>query len=129
MMFGIPFIHSIQNVIRFFLGIEVMCDEYIDTDVWLLGESELGQVSPPAPTTEAGGCVLGPGSVFNLYAFTLVVAEILTQDQRDRITEIVEYMKPAHTHFMGIVEPGTLPAEPDHVELGLSELGYNWLLH
>jgi phage tail-like protein len=124
---------GIQNVIRFFLGIEVECDEWIDDTVWLMGEGELGGVSGPpvpAPTEdEEGTALLGPGSQFNLYAFVLTVVEVLTQDERDRITEIVEYMKPAHTHFMGIVEPGTLPAAPDHVELGLSELGVSWLLH
>lgn len=114
---------GIRNVVRFFLGIEVECDEWIDTDNWVLGEGELGDSST------AGTCILGPGSQYNLYAFTLIVDEILTDEQKDTIEDIVNYMKPAHTHYMGTVEPGTLPATPDHVELGLSELGVNWILH
>lgn len=123
---------GIQNVIRFFLGVEVECDEYIDDDVWILGEGELGGVSGlpvPAPAEdEPGECTLGPSTQFLLYAFTLVVQEVLTATQTELITEIVEYMKPAHTHFMGIVEP-TQPATIDHLELGMSELGVDWELH
>jgi hypothetical protein len=37
-------------------------------------------------------------------------------------------MKPAHTHFLGFVEP-VAPVIVDHLELGISELGVEWTLH
>lgn len=108
---------GIQNAIRFFVGVEVTCDEYNSGDTWELGVSELGE-----------GSILGPSSQFLLYSFTVVSPIVLTQVQRDEITEIVEYMKPAHTHFLGLIEP-TIPDIIDHLELGLSELGETWELH
>ena len=72
--------------------------------------------------------VLFPSLEFNKFAFQVVVTQVLTQDERDGITQIVELMKPGHTHFVRIVEP-TVPPAVDHMELGLSELGKNWVLH
>ena len=51
----------------------------------------------------------------------------LTAEERLRVRIIVDYMKPAHTHFR-VVEP-VIPEVIDHLELGLSELGETWLLH
>ena len=41
---------------------------------------------------------------------------------------IVEYLKPAHTHFVDLVEP-LPPVLPNHWELGLSDLGETTDLH
>lgn len=49
--------------------------------------------------------ILGPGTSFQIYSFEVISPIVLTIEQRDRITEIVEYMKPAHTHLNAIVEP------------------------
>jgi phage tail-like protein len=81
-----------------------------------------------ADSTDAGNCVLGPGTSFALYAFTLYSATSLTAEQLQQITFIANYMKPAHTHLLGIVTP-TSPVVYDPVELGLSELGVDWILH
>lgn len=83
----------------------------------LLGEALLGE-----------DWVLGPGTSFSAYAFEVVVPRVLEDEERRRLRLIVEYMKPAHTHFVRLVEP-TIPEVLDHVELGLSELGETWVLH
>lgn len=113
---------GIVNLVRFFLGLEVDCDEFLLEDIWILGESELDD------GTDVGDAILGPSSLFNKFAFTIVSPVVLTATQRTQITDIVEYMKPAHTHFVGFDEP-TAPTVIDHLELGLSELGVEWELH
>ncbi len=106
---------GIINAIRFFLGIEVTIDAFNSTG-WILGEDELGDTT-----------ILAPGTSFERYSFNIVSPVVLTDIQRTRITFIANYMKPAHTHLIEIVEPDT--AGIDHLELGLSELGDTWELH
>jgi phage tail-like protein len=108
---------GVISVIRFFLGIEVEIVAFTD-DVWILGVSELGFDT-----------ILGPGGSRERYSFDVVSPIELTDEQREQIETIVEYMKPAHTHLIRIIEP--TPVEViDHLELGLSELGGDeWMLH
>ncbi|MBI3184820.1 MAG: phage tail protein [Myxococcales bacterium] len=107
---------GIQNAIRFFLGIEVDIISYTGEGL-ILGESLLGE-----------DWVLGPSGAFSAYAFEVVVPRALSVEERRRLRTIVEYMKPAHTHFARLVEP-VIPEVIDHLELGLSELGETWVLH
>lgn len=108
---------GIQNAIRFFLGIDISAITPWSADTLVLGESELGV-----------DWVLGPSDRFARYAFNVEVARILTARERRQLRAIVEYLKPAHTHFVDLVEP--LPAVlPNHWELGLSELGVTTDLH
>lgn len=112
---------GIINAVRFFLGVEVTIVAFA-SEGWLLGEDELGD------SVTDGTAILGPGTTFGLYSFEVVSPITLTADQRVRIKELADYMKPAHTHCIRIVEP-TIPEVIDHLELGLSELGDTWLLH
>lgn len=107
---------GIQNVIRFFLGLEVVINSF-GSEGWTIGVDELGETT-----------ILGPGSQFNLYAFEILVPVTITAEQESRIRELAEYMKPAHTHLVRIVSP-TTPAVIMHLELGLSLLGETWILH
>jgi len=108
---------GIISVVRFFLGIEIDIVAFIE-DAWILGMSELGIDTD-----------LGPGTSRERYSFDVISPVILTDDQRTQIRQIVEYMKPAHTHLVRIIEP-TPPTVIDHLELGLSELGGDeWMLH
>lgn len=107
---------GIRNAIRFFMGLEVEIVAYAG-EALFLGESLLGE-----------DWILGPSSSFAAYSFEIVVPRILVAEEQRRLRAIVDYMKPAHTHFARLVEP-TLPEAVDHVELGLSELGETWLLH
>jgi hypothetical protein len=71
---------------------------------------------------------LGPSDRFSRYAFDVEVARALTDHERQIVREIVEWSKPAHTHFVELVEPEPV-VEPDHWELDESDLDETTLLH
>lgn len=106
---------GMRNAIRFFLGLEVDIVSYAG-EALLLGESILGE-----------DWILGASASFAVFAFDVVTPRALTPEERLRVRIIVDYMKPAHTHFR-VVEP-IIPEVLDHLELGLSELGETWVLH
>jgi phage tail-like protein len=108
---------GIENAIRFFLGIDVAAITPFAGTTLVLGESELGV-----------DWELGPSNRFARYAFNVEVEVPLTDTERRQIRAIVDYLKPAHTHFVDLVEPG-LPPVFDHWELGISELGWTTDLH
>ncbi len=84
---------GIQRVALFFLGIELEVDAYTaDPDGWVLGESELGYDTR-----------LAPSSRYQRYSFTLRVFAALTAVQTSQLTQIVDLMKPGHTHLVGIL--------------------------
>lgn len=105
---------GIENAIRFFVGIEATCVPYLGTS-GSLGESELGF-----------DFYLAPSSSWTRFAFCLEVSVALTDEQRTQMVQIADLMKPAHTHLGSVLEPAI---DPDHLELGLSELGVSWDLH
>lgn len=108
---------GIISVVRFFLGIEIDIVAFTE-EGWILGESELGEDT-----------ILGPGTSRERYSFDVVSPVLLSDEQRSQIVDIVEYMKPAHTHLVHIIEPDSVEVI-DHLELGLSELGGDeWMLH
>lgn len=107
---------GIINAIRFFLGLEVQITAYAG-EALTLGESLLGE-----------DWVLGPSNRFGALAFDVVCPRILGTEERTRLRQIVDYLKPAQTHFARLVEP-VPPATVDDVELGQSELGESWILH
>lgn len=136
---------GIIDVVRFFTGLTITIEIYngLGFELAHADNPTLDGQNPPsgpgdelsAPGTEAPGAgELGPGERRLLYSFEVHSAIVLTDEQRDRITDIVELMKPAHTHLIRIVEPGAEEVI-DHLELGLSELGKtggpagNWQLH
>lgn len=106
---------GIKNAIRFFLGLEVDIQSYAGEGL-ILGDSFLGE-----------DWILGASGAFSAFAFDVITPRALTTEERLRVRIIVDYMKPAHTHFR-VVEP-VIPEFIDHLELGLSELGETWLLH
>ena len=107
---------GIVNAIRFFLGLEVQITAYAG-EALTLGESELGV-----------DWVLGPSALAAALGFEVVSPRLLAAEERRRLRQIVDYMKPAHTHFAQLVEP-VPPTTIDHLELGLSELDLTWMLH
>lgn len=107
---------GITNAVRFFLGLEVQVTTYAG-EALTLGESLLGE-----------DWVLGPSSSFAALAFEVASPRILAAEERQRLRQIIDYLRPAQTHFARLVEPAP-PEAVDHVELGLSELGESWLLH
>lgn len=107
---------GIIGTIRFFLAIETTITPFgfapVGLGDWVLGDT----------------WVLGSSNLSDQLTFAVNVPQPLTDDQRDRMTEIVEYMKRAEEHFV-IIEPAAPPVTFDHVELGISELGTEWDLH
>jgi phage tail-like protein len=110
---------GVVHAVRFLLGLEVEVLPVEQGSGWILG---VGQLSHTA--------ILGPSTLYQRYSFNVQVEEALTPTQRRRIVEIVEFMKPAHTHLLYILEPGSEDdGVIDHVALGYSLLGSNWFLH
>lgn len=109
---------GIINLVRLFLGIDVTVVAYSGDsgNTWQMGVTELGVA------------LLGGSGAADPYNFEIDSPVGLTTTERDTITTIAEYMKPAHTHLVQIVEPATTTVI-DHVELGLSLLGTEWILH
>lgn len=108
---------GIKNAIRFFLGIDITAITMFAGTALVLGESELGV-----------DWELGPSDRFARYAFNVEVDRPLGDTQRSQIRSIVEYLKPAHTHFVDLIEPAPPPTF-EHWELGISELGVTSDLH
>ncbi len=113
---------GIKNALRFFLGLDPVDIRPFTTSGFELGIAELGTTGPLA-------WELGPPAGFSTYAFDVQVYRLLTAAEEEALRDIVEYMKPAHTHFVHLLAP-VVPEVVDHVELGLSELGGDeWQLH
>jgi len=107
---------GIKNAVRFFLGLETTIEAFA-SDTLALGDAELGV-----------SWILGPSDRFALYAFNVVASRVLAPAERRQLRVIVDYLKPAHTHFIDLIEPSA-PIEAEHWELGVSELGTETLLH
>ena len=107
---------GIREAVAFFLGLEIEIVSYTATTL-ILGESELGV-----------DWELGPSDRFAKYAFDVETMRALTAHERQLLREIVEYLKPAHTHFVDLIEPEP-EITPDHWSLGDSDLDETTLLH
>lgn len=110
---------GIINVVRFFVGVELELHYPAFEGPWLLGVSEVG-LDTLVSTADAR----------TRLSFQLESPINLTAGQRETIIKIANYMKDARTHLIEpILEPTVIPADPDHWEIGLSELGAETLLH
>jgi phage tail-like protein len=109
---------GIINAIRFFVGVEVTISRPAFEGVWLIGFDELGVDT-----------VLGTSDAYPRFSFNVVSPITLTVEQRVRVARIANYMRGGREHLLAILEPTPPPAVPDHLELGLSELGSQWILH
>ena len=108
---------GIINALAFFLGLNATVTRGAATG-FSLGDCPLGETT-----------TLGLSTQFLTYSFSVKVPGNLTDDQRVKVREIIDYMKPAWTHLLELVEPGAPDAVPDHWALGLSQLGVETLLH
>jgi len=104
---------GVINAIRFFTGIEVTLDVINARQFWQLNVSLLGINTTLAP---------GVGSPL-WYSFFVVSPVVLTDDQRSRILCIADYMKAAHEHILGVLEPGNMITPSDYWILNVSLLG------
>jgi len=106
---------GIINAVRFFLDIEVTLDVINAGTFWQLNVSLLGTSTTLAP---------GVGSPL-WYSFYVVSPVVLTTEQRERILCIADYMKAAHEHVLGVIEPGGVITPSKFWTLDVSALGAN----
>lgn len=113
---------GLVDVIRTLTGIEVVDVVWPATiDAWDLGVDVLSDGSVPDDEDFTDYAILGPSPGFMRYSFQIEVPRALTADEKETITEIVGLVKPAHTHFVGFLEP-EVGADVEHWELGVSRL-------
>lgn len=107
---------GILAAVLFFLGLTVNITDYTSNTL-TLGVSVLGV-----------DWQLGPGGSWALYAFDVHCPVSLDDETRTQLIALVEYMKPAHTHFARLIEP-TAVVVVQHWQLGKSKLGTESILH
>ena len=125
---------GIIDAIHFFLGIEVEVVTYTGTGWELTEEGE-----DPEIGDELGGiedaddpAELGPDRRGH-YSFRIETEVNLSAEQREQVRFLAEYMKVAHEHYRGTIEPAS-EDELDHLVLDYSEIGGvdvpgQWVLH
>lgn len=116
---------ALQDVVRTITGINATVVFPATILSWDLGVDVIGDTpaNPPVPPNLnlTDFAFLGSSPGFNRYSFQIEVDQALSQEEREILEEIIKLVKPAHTHFVGFLEPGAL--DPiDHWELGLSAL-------
>lgn len=96
---------GLENLANYVLGITIDIQPARDVDgQWVLGVGQLGSTS-----------ILGPGHSYLLYSFDVEVSSPitgLTDNQRLWLVEMIEWGKPAHTHFIRLIEPGGVVTWP-----------------
>lgn len=88
------------------LGIEGVIQQFIGKDAkvfaftagWILDQSLLGfdTFLNPGPTSAAG-----------FYTFDVEIFGVLSSEERQIVLQLIELMKPAHSHFANLIESGT----------------------
>jgi len=104
---------GVINAIRFFLGIETTLDIINCRTYWQLSVSQLDLNTYLAPPV---------GSAL-WYSFYVVSPIVLTDEQRERMICIAQYMKGAPEHVLGLIEPGDLVTPSPYWVLSQSLLG------
>lgn len=85
---------GIEDAVTFFVGKDVTVVPWeLPADTWTIGSSLLGF-----------NTYVGPSKSYVRYSFRLQHAEDLTDTDKSRIEEIVEFIRPAHTHFVGYLQ-------------------------
>lgn len=106
---------GIVDAIRLFMGIEVYLNVYAWSPV-PLGEALMGIT-----------WILGSSDPQDLLTFQVIVPRVLTDDERKKMTQIIDYMMDAREFFV-LIEPADIVV-PDHWQMGYSNLGVNTYLH
>ncbi len=107
---------GIIYAIQFFLGITVTI-------------TNVGWAGAPIGTATIGSTlVIGTSALRQRLYFRVHVAQFISDEQRQRIHDIVAYMKRTETHF-AIKEPELPPGPIDHWVIGFSQVGINTTLH
>lgn len=105
------------GIVRTLHGVSVTECIQPNIDCWELDVDELDLTT-----------VLCPSTPFENRSFSVMVNINLTDRQRRQIRNIIDWGKPAGTHFIGFIEPGN-DTHVDHWELDFSDLDRNTDLH
>ena len=97
---------GVINAVRFFAGVECVITTPRLEYGWRLPYDMLGN-----GTTHLGTCVCGPNpGTYGTYYFEVHPVRALTADELSRLTVVVDYMKPVHTHWrVGLTITDTSP--------------------
>jgi len=96
---------------------------------WVLNQDTLGDgVHPIDPEHPSSYIVLGPSARFMIFSFSIELDQTLVPADEPVIRKLTVVVKPAHMHFLGIVQP-VPPRTYDHWELRHSALNVNTDLH
>lgn len=108
---------GIIGAVSILFGIRVTECIQANVDCWDLDTDQLDLTT-----------ILCPSTAFDRRSFSIMVDTNLTDRQRQQVTNIVDWIKPANTHFLGIIEPGS-DAHVSHWILELSSFNVNTDLH
>lgn len=106
---------GIVNAIRLFMGIEVTLNVYAWSPV-PLGEALMGV-----------DWIFGSSDEGDLLTFQVLVPQVLTDAERSKMSQIIDYMMDAREFFV-ILEPADIVV-PDHWQMGFSQFGINTIFH
>ncbi len=109
--------YAIIGAVRLIYRVEVTECVQPNIECWILGIDTLNQTAILCPSTAAGR-----------RSFSIMVHRNLTDTERAQIRNVVNYLKPANTHFIRIIEPGS-PGHVAHWVLRKSKLNLNAFLH
>jgi phage tail-like protein len=97
---------GIEDSVAFFVGKTVTVVPFdIPADTWTLGVGQLNY-----------NTFIGPSRSVVRYSFYLEHTEDLTAEEESHIREIVEFVRPAHTHFIGFSQAEALDWTAEHVQ-------------
>lgn len=96
---------GIVNAVRFFLGITLSgCQQPFD-DGWRLDDGSYGAYNGPDLDELGVSTLLAPAEGTYRFSFWLLSPTTLTATQKSQISLIANYVKPAHTFYLGVIEP------------------------
>lgn len=95
---------GIVNAVRFFLGITLSgCQEPWD-ETWRLDGGSYGAYLGPELDELGLTTLLAPAEDYR-FSFWVISPIALTADQKNKISLIANYVKPAQTFYLGVIEP------------------------
>jgi len=96
---------------------------------WELGVDVIGDgIHPIDFSTPSDFIVLYPSRLFQIYSFAITTDYAPSQAQRDEIARLMDVVKPAHLHYLGVAgwDPTTIYL---NWEIGISEIGVTSDVH
>jgi phage tail-like protein len=98
---------GIEAILEFFLEGTFDVEPFVTAGNWILNLGMLGYVNPSPPPAEFQyDTMLGGGGAYFRNCYLVRSYRVLTDAERQIITEICEWADPVNMHLVSIVEPG-----------------------